>query len=133
MSGSAPSRLARRGRHPRSAWTIEAAIAHDLTPAPDACSGAVMLVGWAACVGLGALWRRRVRSGLAHLEDCARSPQTASLSGWSSANRPMASNSFADLLPQRLRRIPREPRSSAAAALRSRCGPYRVQAGRTVA
>lgn len=49
--------------------------------------------------------------------------------GGSDAVRPMASNGFADLLPRRVPRLPREARSSAIAVLRC-AAALRVQAGR---
>lgn len=52
-----------------------------------------------------------------------QSLHAASHLGWSGAGPALACNGSADLLPLRLRRIPREATSSAAAVLRSRCGP----------
>ena len=52
--------------------------------------------------------------------------------GLSGAGPPLARNGSANLLPRRGPRLPREPRSPAAAVLRSRSG-LTVQAGRPVA
>jgi hypothetical protein len=59
------------------------------------------------------------RSSTSLSADTARSKQPSGLfCGWSGEGSSYACNGFADLLPLRPRRIPRAPRSSAAAVLR---------------
>jgi hypothetical protein len=76
-------------------------------------------VGPAKCVTrrVGPIWRRSLR------DDCPAPPHAASVNGGSGVGWPVASNGFAELLPLRLRRIPREPTSSAAAVLRAAPAP----------
>ena len=80
----------------------------------------------------GGTARRARRRSACLSRDCPwKSPDGLSY-GLSGAGPPLARNGSANLLPRRGPRLPREPRSPAAAVLRSRSG-LTVQAGRPVA